>query len=258
MLECYGKRFGMDERVCIVRAPGRVNLMGRHVDHRGGMTNFLAIDRETMAVVGLPRRRRSRGRQHPAGQVQARPLQDFRTHGADGLERLARLRQQRLGAEHRLPLGRKLGQLHQGRLAAAPTPLSGRPRPRRQHGAGGQYPHGRRAEQQLDHRRGHAAIGHRAEQLRSDQPAVHRPLRRGRMVRRLAGRGRRSCGHLPRPAGEDRPGGLSALPRREDDRRPGRLPGGDRQQPRQGGQERLGPRRVQFPHRQLQSGPGPA
>jgi len=53
VLECYGKRFGFDSRVCIVRAPGRVNLMGRHVDHRGGMTNFLAIDRETMAVVGL-------------------------------------------------------------------------------------------------------------------------------------------------------------------------------------------------------------
>ncbi len=55
VLECYGKRFGMDEKVCIVRAPGRVNLMGRHVDHRGGMTNFLAIDRETLAVVGLRR-----------------------------------------------------------------------------------------------------------------------------------------------------------------------------------------------------------
>jgi len=53
VLQCYGKRFGMDEKVCIVRAPGRVNLMGRHVDHRGGMTNFLAIDRETVAVAGL-------------------------------------------------------------------------------------------------------------------------------------------------------------------------------------------------------------
>lgn len=53
VLECYGKRFGMDEKVCLVRAPGRVNLMGRHVDHRGGMTNFLAIDRETIAVTGL-------------------------------------------------------------------------------------------------------------------------------------------------------------------------------------------------------------
>jgi len=53
VLECYGKRFGMDEKVCIVRAPGRVNLMGRHIDHRGGVTNFLAIDRETLAVAGL-------------------------------------------------------------------------------------------------------------------------------------------------------------------------------------------------------------
>lgn len=53
VLECYGKRFGMEQKVCIVRAPGRVNLMGRHIDHRGGMTNFLAIDRETLAVAGL-------------------------------------------------------------------------------------------------------------------------------------------------------------------------------------------------------------
>jgi N-acetylgalactosamine kinase len=53
VLECYGKRFGLDEKVCLVRAPGRVNLMGRHVDHRGGMANFLAIDRESVAVVGL-------------------------------------------------------------------------------------------------------------------------------------------------------------------------------------------------------------
>jgi len=53
VLQCYGKRFGLDQKVCIVRAPGRINLMGRHVDHRGGLTNFLAIDRETLAVVGL-------------------------------------------------------------------------------------------------------------------------------------------------------------------------------------------------------------
>ncbi|MHB8903029.1 MAG: galactokinase, partial [Thermoguttaceae bacterium] len=53
VLNCYGKQFGFDEKVCIVRAPGRINLMGRHVDHRGGWTNFLAIDRETIAVAGL-------------------------------------------------------------------------------------------------------------------------------------------------------------------------------------------------------------
>jgi len=53
VLTCYGKRFGFDDRVVIVRAPGRINLMGRHVDHRGGHNNFLAIHRETLAVAGL-------------------------------------------------------------------------------------------------------------------------------------------------------------------------------------------------------------
>ena len=53
VLRCYGKRFGMEEEVCIVRAPGRINLMGRHVDHRGGWTNFLAIAQETIVVAGL-------------------------------------------------------------------------------------------------------------------------------------------------------------------------------------------------------------
>ncbi|MBN1435554.1 MAG: NTP transferase domain-containing protein [Sedimentisphaerales bacterium] len=52
VLRCYGKKFSFDDRVCIVRAPGRVNLMGRHVDHRGGFANFLAIDRETIVVAG--------------------------------------------------------------------------------------------------------------------------------------------------------------------------------------------------------------
>lgn len=53
VLQCYGKRFGFEEKVCIIRAPGRINLMGRHVDHQGGFTNVLAIDRETVAVAGI-------------------------------------------------------------------------------------------------------------------------------------------------------------------------------------------------------------
>jgi len=53
VLGLYGERFGFGEKVCIVRAPGRINLMGRHVDHRGGWNNCLAIDRETIAVAGL-------------------------------------------------------------------------------------------------------------------------------------------------------------------------------------------------------------
>jgi len=53
VLRCYGERFGFEEKVCIVRAPGRINLMGRHVDHRGGWNNPLAINRETIAVAGI-------------------------------------------------------------------------------------------------------------------------------------------------------------------------------------------------------------
>lgn len=53
VLRCYGERFGFEKEVCIVRAPGRINLMGRHIDHRGGWNNCLAIDRETIAVAGL-------------------------------------------------------------------------------------------------------------------------------------------------------------------------------------------------------------
>ncbi len=53
VLQCYGRKFSFDDKVCIVRAPGRINLMGRHVDHRGGFNNFLAIDRETIAIAGL-------------------------------------------------------------------------------------------------------------------------------------------------------------------------------------------------------------
>ncbi len=43
------------ERPCIVaRSPGRVNLMGRHIDHQGGMCNLMAIDRE-IVVAASPR-----------------------------------------------------------------------------------------------------------------------------------------------------------------------------------------------------------
>ena len=50
-LKEYAKVYGSGE-VIIVRAPGRVNLMGRHVDHRGGYVNPIAINREIIMVVG--------------------------------------------------------------------------------------------------------------------------------------------------------------------------------------------------------------
>lgn len=38
--------YGDEEEVHLIRAPGRLNLMGRHVDHRGSFINTICIDRE--------------------------------------------------------------------------------------------------------------------------------------------------------------------------------------------------------------------
>ncbi len=46
--------FGPDREALIVRSPGRVNLMGSHIDHRGGNTNVIAISDEVI-MVGAPR-----------------------------------------------------------------------------------------------------------------------------------------------------------------------------------------------------------
>jgi len=48
VVKLFVRRFGRDRAMILVRAPGRVNLMGRHVDHRGGFVNPLAIDREVV------------------------------------------------------------------------------------------------------------------------------------------------------------------------------------------------------------------
>lgn len=39
------------ERVLIVRSPGRVNIMGRHIDHQGGHCNLMTIGYENLMVV---------------------------------------------------------------------------------------------------------------------------------------------------------------------------------------------------------------
>lgn len=44
------QQFG-DKKVMIARSPGRVNLMGRHIDHRGGSLIVIATDKDTVAVV---------------------------------------------------------------------------------------------------------------------------------------------------------------------------------------------------------------
>ncbi|MBI5821617.1 MAG: NTP transferase domain-containing protein [Verrucomicrobia bacterium] len=52
-LKLFAARYGKDREVVISRAPGRVNLMGRHVDHRGGYVNVMAINREVVIVASV-------------------------------------------------------------------------------------------------------------------------------------------------------------------------------------------------------------
>jgi len=42
---------GSNNRVFIVRSPGRVNVMSRHIDHQGGICNLMTIGYETLMVV---------------------------------------------------------------------------------------------------------------------------------------------------------------------------------------------------------------
>jgi len=51
MLAEYVHNYGDDE-VVITRAPGRVNIMGRHVDHQGGHGNMIVIDKDFYLVAG--------------------------------------------------------------------------------------------------------------------------------------------------------------------------------------------------------------
>ncbi len=52
MLVRFVERFA-DKPVVIARAPGRLNIMGRHIDHQGGHVNMIALDRDTWVVAGL-------------------------------------------------------------------------------------------------------------------------------------------------------------------------------------------------------------
>ncbi len=44
---------GEDAAVLLARAPGRINMVGRHIDHQGGSCNLLAIDREILVAAAL-------------------------------------------------------------------------------------------------------------------------------------------------------------------------------------------------------------
>ncbi len=49
LLNLFIKKYG-DKKVVITRSPGRVNLMGRHIDHRGGGINVMATDKDIVFV----------------------------------------------------------------------------------------------------------------------------------------------------------------------------------------------------------------
>jgi len=55
LIESAVRRFGCDEDVslAVFRAPGRVNLLGTHIDHRGGRVNPIAV--RELVLVCIPR-----------------------------------------------------------------------------------------------------------------------------------------------------------------------------------------------------------
>ncbi|MCD4825206.1 MAG: NTP transferase domain-containing protein [Phycisphaerae bacterium] len=48
LVKAFIKRHGPRRKTVLCRAPARVNLLGRHVDHRGGYVNVMAINREVL------------------------------------------------------------------------------------------------------------------------------------------------------------------------------------------------------------------
>ena len=53
-LRLFTRRYDVEKRAIIARAPGTVNLMGRHVDNQGGWINLMTINKEVI-VVASPR-----------------------------------------------------------------------------------------------------------------------------------------------------------------------------------------------------------
>lgn len=50
LLSLFIEKHG-DKKVLITRSPGRINIMGRHIDHRGGSINVIAADKDIVLVV---------------------------------------------------------------------------------------------------------------------------------------------------------------------------------------------------------------
>lgn len=51
VVRLWARAFDGNRRVFLVRAPGRLNLMGRHIDHQGGFVHSMALDCEVVMAV---------------------------------------------------------------------------------------------------------------------------------------------------------------------------------------------------------------
>lgn len=51
LIKKYIEKIG-DEEVIIIRVPARINLLGTHIEHRGGFVNTLAIDKNLWCIAG--------------------------------------------------------------------------------------------------------------------------------------------------------------------------------------------------------------
>ncbi|HIC88386.1 MAG TPA: hypothetical protein EYP04_03160 [Anaerolineae bacterium] len=52
VVRCFCELYGQDREAIVVRAPGRINLIGMHIDHRGGHVNPIASREVIMVVEG--------------------------------------------------------------------------------------------------------------------------------------------------------------------------------------------------------------
>ncbi len=51
LLQLHQQQFGADQPVWLLRVPARINLMGVHIEHRGGWVNYLPIHRDIWFAV---------------------------------------------------------------------------------------------------------------------------------------------------------------------------------------------------------------
>ena len=130
LLQRAAVALGPDTPVLLARSPGRVNAMGRHIDHQGGNCNLMTIGFETLMLAHA----RADDRVNLASpRCRTLPRSRF-FHGGDvarsPLGRLAIVGQQRQGLGPRPQLWRRLVAICHGAAAAPPEKISRPPRVR--------------------------------------------------------------------------------------------------------------------------------